>query len=143
MKGNNNLFVSLSIYLCLNELLLTFLFLLFSCNLIKNVFCPAATYSVSKAENTSPGNLITTVTANDPDIDDIVTYSWVTSTTEFTLDQSSGQILLAATLDRETTPSYSLLVEGSDGTNTVTATVSLTVTDINDNAPVFNPTSYR
>ncbi|XP_053376783.1 cadherin-23-like [Mercenaria mercenaria] len=101
------------------------------------------TYSVSKAENTNPGNLITTVAASDPDKDDTVTYSWVTATTDFTLDQSSGQILLAGTLDRETTPDYSLLVEASDGTNAVTATVTLTVTDENDNAPIFNPNSYR
>ena len=66
-----------------------------------------------------------------------------TDSTGFTLDKSSGQILLAGTLDRETNPSYSLLVKATDSANTVTATVALTVTDENDNAPVFNPNSYR
>jgi hypothetical protein len=74
-----------------------------------------------------------------------VEYSWVgpTAPSGFTLDQLSGQILLAGTLDRETTPSYSLLVQATDSTNSVTATVALTVTDENDNAPVFSPNSYR
>ncbi|XP_060602144.1 cadherin-23-like isoform X2 [Ruditapes philippinarum] len=101
------------------------------------------TYTVSKSESTGPGNLLATVSAPDPDKGDTVEYSWVgTPPTGFTLDQLSGQILLAGTLDRETTPSYSLLVQATDTTNSVTATVSIAVTDENDNAPVFSPNSY-
>jgi len=103
----------------------------------------AATYSVTKAETLSPGSAIATVAASDADRGETVTFSWVTSQTGFTLDQMSGEILLAGALDRETTPSYSLLVKASDGANTATATVTLTVTDVNDNSPVFNPASYR
>ncbi len=50
---------------------------------------------------------------------------------------------VSAALDRETTTSYVLEVQGSDGTNSATATVSITVTDVNDNPPVFSPKSYR
>lgn len=99
-------------------------------------------YNKNEPENTSPGTLITTLTANDGDKGDTVTFSWVSSPTSFTLDQLSGNILLSGSLDRETTPSYSMLVRASDGTNSMTATVAILVTDINDNSPIFNQNSY-
>ncbi|XP_052781279.1 protocadherin Fat 4-like isoform X2 [Mya arenaria] len=106
------------------------------------VFTPNAVYHVSKAESLSPGSVITTVSVADNDVGDSVTYSWVTPPSGFTLDQESGEILLSGRLDRETTASYTLQIKATDGTNAVTGTVSLTVTDVNDNAPAFSPPKY-
>uniref|UniRef100_A0A8C6VWT8 Protocadherin-15 n=1 Tax=Nothobranchius furzeri TaxID=105023 RepID=A0A8C6VWT8_NOTFU len=53
-----------------------------------------------------------------------------------------GLLLLRKPLDRETTDQYRLIVTASDGHigGTSTTTVSIVVTDVNDNDPVFNVT---
>ena len=58
---------------------------------------------------------------------------------------SDGSIFVQTALDREQTDSYSLQVraaEQSDATSSSFATVSITVTDLNDNPPLFDLTSY-
>ena len=62
---------------------------------------------------------------------------------EFKIEPFSGEIILLTALDRERDANYELFVQATDGLNFVTATVSITVRDVNDNTPVFNPTSYR
>ncbi len=58
----------------------------------------------------------------------------------FTIDANTGEITIAdnTNLDRETTASYGLTVEVSDGTNTDTAAITVNVGDINEFAPVAN-----
>ncbi len=58
----------------------------------------------------------------------------------FTIDANTGEITIAdnTNLDRETTASYALTVEASDGTNTDNATITVNVGDINEFAPVAN-----
>lgn len=97
---------------------------------------------MSKDEGISPGTSIVTVTATDPDKGDIITYSWGGSSAVFTLDKNSGTILLAGNLDREQTAFYSLTITASDGVHEVSETVAITVTDVNDNAPRFQPNTY-
>uniref|UniRef100_A0AAY4C0H7 Protocadherin-15 n=1 Tax=Denticeps clupeoides TaxID=299321 RepID=A0AAY4C0H7_9TELE len=60
-------------------------------------------------------------------------------------DRSIGLLLLAKPLDRETTDQYRLIVTASDGHpgGVSTATVSIVVTDVNDNDPVFDLTLQR
>ncbi|ESO98121.1 hypothetical protein LOTGIDRAFT_174335 [Lottia gigantea] len=62
----------------------------------------------------------------------------------FTLDESTGQICIQSNLDYETTYSYNFLVKAVDldGLQTTTA-IKITVTDVNDNKPVFDPSSYK
>ena len=60
----------------------------------------------------------------------------------FAIDPTTGAITVADALDYETTPSYSLVVTVTDGGSTSrlsdTATLTITVTDVNENnAPVF------
>ncbi|XP_069609642.1 protocadherin-15 [Ranitomeya imitator] len=59
----------------------------------------------------------------------------------FNLSVSSGLLILAKPLDRESTDRYILIVTASDGRpdGTSTATVNVLVTDVNDNDPVFDP----
>ena len=105
-----------------------------------------ATYPTTKSEGLAVGSTIVQVTATDDDsvntADGVVTYAFVTPQTLFTIDSATGAILLASSLDRETSGTHSILVTASDGATTVTATVALTVSDDNDNAPVFGAATY-
>uniref|UniRef100_A0AAX7U417 Protocadherin-15 n=1 Tax=Astatotilapia calliptera TaxID=8154 RepID=A0AAX7U417_ASTCA len=58
----------------------------------------------------------------------------------FALQQNSGYLVLDKPLDRETLDYYTLVVTASDGhpEGTSTATVSIVVTDVNDNDPLFD-----
>ncbi|MBI9087201.1 MAG: DUF2341 domain-containing protein, partial [Desulfobacterales bacterium] len=59
----------------------------------------------------------------------------------FQIDASTGEITVAdnTNLDRETTASYSLGITVSDGANTsVVETVAITITDVNEDAPVVD-----
>uniref|UniRef100_A0AAQ4QH45 Protocadherin-15 n=1 Tax=Gasterosteus aculeatus aculeatus TaxID=481459 RepID=A0AAQ4QH45_GASAC len=55
--------------------------------------------------------------------------------------RSSGYLVLDKPLDRESVDHYSLVVTASDGhpDGTSTVTVSVVVTDVNDNDPLFDP----
>ncbi|KAJ8342522.1 hypothetical protein SKAU_G00324500 [Synaphobranchus kaupii] len=64
---------------------------------------------------------------------------------DFHLDSSSGVLSTARPLDRESSSSYMLTVVAQDrGTNPLssTATVEVTVLDVNDNSPRFESASY-
>ncbi|XP_055992109.1 cadherin-1 [Sorex fumeus] len=65
----------------------------------------------------------------------------------FSVDKVSGVIRVTTPgLDRETIPTYTLVVQAADleGEGLITtATAVITVLDSNDNAPVFNPTTYK
>ncbi|XP_046545181.1 protocadherin Fat 4-like [Haliotis rubra] len=98
--------------------------------------------TVSFAENTAVGTVIDTVAATDLDagIDGQITYSITNgnTNTDFSIDPTFGIITLQKPLDFETTPSYTLQVTASDGGGTVRSaitTVTVTVTNINDNLP--------
>ena len=81
------------------------------------------------------------VTATDPD-NAAITYQ-ILGTSLFVIDASSGAIKLAGAVDREATVYvYKLTVEATAGTHTVSTTVTITVTDINDNTPTFKAPKY-
>ena len=103
----------------------------------------AGTYQVTQAEDTALSSIIVTVSATDGDRGETVTYSLVTTVDEFKIEPSSGGIILVAELDRESTDIYELVVQATDGMNVATATVSITVIDVNDHTPTFSPASYR
>ena len=63
----------------------------------------------------------------------------------FTLVFETGDVVLDRPLDRETIDEYQFIIEAGtfSGNSAFTEmTVNLTITDINDNAPVFNPDMY-
>ena len=99
------------------------------------------TYDFTVAEDATVGDLVGRVSATDPNLDSL-TYSITAGNTgnAFAID-STGAITVAGSLDFETTPSYELTVEASDGTNASTNQVTITVTDEND-APVFEQENY-
>ena len=94
----------------------------------------APSYSFSVPEDVATTTLVGSVSATDPN-DDAVTYT-ITAGDEdgkFDIGPTSGAITVAAALDYETTPSYTLKVEASDASgNSAAAMVAIAVTDVFD-----------
>uniref|UniRef100_A0A8C1U809 Protocadherin-15 n=1 Tax=Cyprinus carpio TaxID=7962 RepID=A0A8C1U809_CYPCA len=86
------------------------------------------------------------VTATDRELDPI-TYQIASGDPQqvFNLSRTIGLLLLAKPLDRETIDQYRLIVTASDGHpgGISTATVSIVITDVNDNDPTFDLTLPR
>ena len=100
----------------------------------------STTFNASVPENITVGSAILSVMAIDPDTvqGNPITYSIQTISTVFTIDSQSGNISLAAPLDRESVASHSFPVLASNTPGfTATATVHVQVLDINDNMPQF------
>ena len=94
----------------------------------------ASSYSFGVREDAATTTLVGTVSATDPN-DDALTYTITAGNGDgrFGIGPTSGAITVAAALDYETTPSYTLTVEASDGDgNSDTATVDIAVTDVFD-----------
>ena len=96
-----------------------------------------ASVTVTVAENT-PGNIGSAFTATDDDAGDTITWS-VGGTDASSFDISEGQLSLASgvTLDFEIKNSYDITVIASDGTNTDSVAVTVTVTNDMDELPVI------
>ena len=95
-------------------------------------------YPSEVREDAPTGTHVASVSAPDPNPDDIVTYSILSGNDEgrFAIDRNTGLITLAVMLDFETTRSYTLTIQASDGTGgTDTATVTVTVIDVAESAP--------
>ncbi|XP_035677124.1 protocadherin Fat 4-like [Branchiostoma floridae] len=104
-----------------------------------------SSYSINIAENVAVGSAVMTITANDNDTAQSVTFSFNPSSNKFLIDADSGEITVKSSLDYESVTSYALKVEAVDsGSPAKTSTVDLafSITDVNDNDPVFSPTSY-
>ena len=91
----------------------------------------AQTFSV--AENAAANTPVGTVTATDADNDGLTfTITAGNDAGAFAINASSGAITVAGTLDHETTPTYTLTVQVSDGTATANAAITINVTDVNE-----------
>ncbi|KAL0131096.1 hypothetical protein PUN28_002587 [Cardiocondyla obscurior] len=107
---------------------------------------------VTLSENTPPYSQVATLTAvdNDQGTNGSVAYSLHSSVSRnypktFALDALTGQLTTMVALDRETIAAYKILVIAKDQGTPVqssTATVMLTLEDINDNSPIFYPWRY-
>ena len=109
-----------------------------------------APYTASVVEGSSTGTLVVTVQATDADsgLFGQVQYSIGTDVTDvFTINETSGAISINGNTDREGVDSYTFTVQASDSgsTTALTAvtTVTVTITDINDNSPVFGQSVYQ
>ena len=108
--------------------------------------CPSGTCVLSLSEDAALGSVGLTLSATDPDTggpDAELTYSGGSSPLE--VESITGELRLASSLDRETVASYSLEFVVSDGGTPSlrdTVLVAVTVIDVNDNPPVFDPMSY-
>jgi len=66
------------------------------------------------------------------------------TSSDFTVNSANGVVSTAAVLDYEKTPSYLLNVQADDGNGGKTlSSITVTLTDLNDEAPTFNSASYN
>ncbi|XP_072112240.1 protocadherin Fat 4 [Mobula birostris] len=106
------------------------------------------TYHAVTPENAPTGTDVLLVNATDADegVNAVVSYSLVGGNSKFSINPSTGQIITSALLNRESKEAYNLIVVATDGgvpqTRSSSATVLLTVSDINDNPPRFHHFPY-
>ncbi|XP_027737451.1 cadherin-like protein 26 [Empidonax traillii] len=112
-------------------------------------------YSITIAENHSKGEPVFQVTASDKDeagtANSQVSYSISMQMPTpdgftFSIDPTTGSILLSRCLDYQTANSFKLLIKASDQGSpqlSSTATVNVAVEDANNHLPVFTSDSYQ
>ena len=106
-------------------------------------------YKASVPENSAIGCSILTVSAKDRDVGPnarITYHLHANSNNLFRVGSDSGIVTTNSKLDYERVTDmefYILAIDKGDEEFTATATVSLTVTDVNDEAPVFRQNSYN
>jgi len=115
---------------------------------------PASTYSADIRENAAPGTSVAVVSATDADSGENgrISYSLrpILDTPlllPFTIDNSTGLVTNTRTFDweRESLLSYNLAVRAVDNGNPPRSSlvpISINIVDENDNAPMFNTSTY-
>ena len=111
---------------------------------IAPVFIEGTSTARNVAENTEAGvNIGGPVTATDSN-NDTLTYSLGgADTASFEIDSETGQLKTLTDLDFETKFTYSVSITASDGRLTDTITVTINVSDIDEDAPVDNVVDTR
>ncbi|XP_037833389.1 protocadherin gamma-A12 isoform X31 [Kryptolebias marmoratus] len=104
-----------------------------------------AVYEASLPENSPLGTVVITVSATDADegVNGVVTYDFGHVSEEgkkvFSIDRKKGEIRLIDIVDYETTESYEIRVKAKDGLGLSSyAKAIISITDVNDNAPLIN-----
>ncbi|NWX85187.1 CADH5 protein, partial [Nothoprocta ornata] len=109
-------------------------------------------FNGSVPEMSPVGTSVTKVTAVDADDPTVtghatVTYQVIKGDEYFTIDDSGVIFTTRADLDRENQSTYEIVVKAKDGPgfsgDSSTATVIITLSDINDNFPVFKHPSFH
>lgn len=89
--------------------------------------------------------MLTTVSANDVDTNPALKYSFADEDMDdtFAIDRFSGRVVLKRPLDYETKQEYGVKISVSDTAHIAYTTLSIRVTDVNDNPPVFQQPAYH
>ncbi|KAB0799258.1 hypothetical protein PPYR_07138 [Photinus pyralis] len=109
-------------------------------------FPPHSIITVSEA--TEVGTTLTTVTANDVDTNPPLTYGFIPESDRevlkmFSIDRFSGKVHLIKPLDFEYRQEYTLKIAASDSAHMAQSTLTIRITDINDNSPIFSQSFYQ
>ncbi|VDI43616.1 Hypothetical predicted protein, partial [Mytilus galloprovincialis] len=99
-------------------------------------------YAETVSEGTATGTRVASVVVTDDDTTGQVSLVIRSGSDGKFIINNSGEIKLSSKLDRETNKKHTLVVQASDGVQTSTATVVVTVTDINDSPPTFKQSLY-
>lgn len=104
------------------------------------------TYDTTVLENAPINTIVFTINATDADRDEnaVLKFNITNGNTngDFVIDSGSGLIQIKNELDREMVPEYNLEVTVVDGGlvfRSVITTATVTIGDVNDNPPVFQP----
>lgn len=94
------------------------------------------------------GTVLTAVTANDVDTNPALTYSFSPDSEEniinmFSIDRFSGKVILSKCLDYEMQQEYHLKITASDTAHSAHTMLTIRITDVNDNLPVFQQPAYH
>jgi hypothetical protein len=108
-------------------------------------------YHNTVAEDISVDSSIVSVSANDKDLDENGRVEYLIPSDQplsqwFAIDRTAGIVKTAQKLDRETTSIVNLIVIAVDKGNpslSTNTTVTVTLTDVNDNSPVFKQKEYN
>uniref|UniRef100_A0A673APQ5 Cadherin, EGF LAG seven-pass G-type receptor 3 n=1 Tax=Sphaeramia orbicularis TaxID=375764 RepID=A0A673APQ5_9TELE len=103
---------------------------------------PADDFEVLVKENSAVGSVVAQITATDPDEG---ANAQIISDTPFVINSATGWVTVKSTLDREAVEHYFFGVEARDyGMPPLSATASVTITvmDVNDNRPEFLQKEY-
>ena len=110
-----------------------------------NESSPVITSSATASVEENVTGVVYTAVATDADTAMSLTYSLSgTDASLFTIDADTGEVSFTSSPDFETPGDaggdnvYDIIVTASDGTNSVDQSVAITVTDVNDNNPVFS-----
>ncbi|MDA9887515.1 cadherin domain-containing protein, partial [Flavobacteriaceae bacterium] len=97
--------------------------------------------SVSIEENKTIGSLIIRLAATDVDVNDAHNFSLVNGAGDIGRDNDSvtvsgTQLLVNGAIDYESTPFLLVNIQVTDGSNSLTSSFTINVTDLNDTAPI-------
>uniref|UniRef100_A0A8C5N4G4 Protocadherin Fat 4 n=1 Tax=Gouania willdenowi TaxID=441366 RepID=A0A8C5N4G4_GOUWI len=108
----------------------------------------SSTFHTTITEDAPTGTDVLLVNSSDADVgvNGVISYSLTGGHGQFSINPATGQIITSSLLDREDRADYQLLVVATDGGQpeglSSSATVSVTVADINDNPPRFHHHPY-
>ncbi|KAM6148023.1 protocadherin-23, partial [Erethizon dorsatum] len=108
------------------------------------VFVPSEAVEIT--ENSLPGVTVSQVSVHDVDLNPAFIFSFAKEGnpgTKFAIDQSTGIVILAKTLDYEEATKYELLIQISDLVHHTEGSLIVQVLDVNDNPPVFSEDFYQ
>lgn len=101
-------------------------------------------FSAEVRENAPLGTVVLRVTSTDPDPGAVVSYSLSSNpNSSFSIDNSTGILRTAKSLDAEVRTEYVLRVTANDGFFNTETAVTVAVLDANDNAPYCQQKVYR
>ena len=106
-----------------------------------------SSYTAQVPEHSSINTSIVTVSATDADSGAFkkVNYTLEGDNGVFRIDSTTGEVVINQDIDREIVTQFSFTVVASDGENpamSATSSVVVTITDINDNRPIFQQSNY-
>uniref|UniRef100_A0A3B3S9R2 FAT atypical cadherin 3 n=1 Tax=Paramormyrops kingsleyae TaxID=1676925 RepID=A0A3B3S9R2_9TELE len=108
--------------------------------------CNQALYTASFPEDVPNNKVILTVGATDADIGSNAEIQYSLSgfgVEDFYMDEDTGELKTASTLDREQTPRYKLIARATDGGGLFCQMeIALELLDVNDNPPAFSSQWY-
>uniref|UniRef100_A0A3B3B9K3 Uncharacterized protein n=1 Tax=Oryzias melastigma TaxID=30732 RepID=A0A3B3B9K3_ORYME len=97
------------------------------------------TYFAQVSEDVPVGHTVIQVTSTDDDSNSVITYSMVgqSEAAPFSINFRTGWITVETLLDREAQDHYILKIHASDSAWSVSANVTIIISDVNDNSPKF------